>query len=245
MLNIAVCDDNPQFANLLMRKICTVCNSKLPEEIEYSTAPVFNGGADVLRYLEHSAVSILFLDIDMPDIDGFQLAQRLVNGYPDILIVFVSSHEDYVYSSFEYSPFRFIRKSHINEELEPVLLKAIDKLVTVNTTMCLDTTDGEQIVRLWDILYFEGDRNYYLIRTANGKEYRCRGTLNNIEDQLEKLDFFRINPTYIVNEEHIESYSKERFVRMKNGVTLEISTRKLIAFKRKYMYFLRKRVADQ
>ena len=244
MINFAVCDDNLHFADMLMKRIISVCVARLPETIEFSTAPVFHSAAEVLGYLEHHLISVLFLDIDMPDVDGFQLAKALVEDYPDILIIFVSAHDDYVYSSFEYSPFRFLRKSHISTELEPVLLKAVDKLISENATVRFDTTDGEQIVRLHDIMYLKADKNYYLMITISGRIIRCRGALNDIEEQLEKCDFFRVNPGFIVNEEHIDSYGKERYITMKDGTVIEISTRKSIAFKRSYMYFLRKRVSD-
>ena len=239
MLNIAVCDDNSSFAEVLMKNVKDVCNLALPERIEYSTAPLFNKADDVLGYLERYPINILFLDIDMPGVNGFRLAEGLCEKYPEILIIFVSSHDDYVYSSFEYSPFRFIRKSKIGEELKPVLLKAIDKLIKGNETILLNTTDGDRVFRLNEILYLEADLNYFAVQTAAKRPVRCRGSLGNVEAMLEGKNFFRVSQTYIVNEEYIDSYSSERFLKMKNGKSIEISTRKMVAFKRSYLAFVR------
>ena len=67
----------------------------------------------------------------MPSINGFDLSKVLCEKHPGLIIIFVSSYEDFVYSSFEYCPFRFLRKTHLNDELEITLSKAIEKLCLI------------------------------------------------------------------------------------------------------------------
>ena len=59
----------------------------------------------------------MFLDIDMPGISGLEIAKKLREENSDIILIFVSAHEQYVFESIEYSPFRYIRKSRIEKEL--------------------------------------------------------------------------------------------------------------------------------
>lgn len=242
MLTFAVCDDNPQFAQALSKRIKSFCNQKLPERIEYTMLPTFGSGLDVLHCLQFTSINVLFLDIDMPGMNGFKLAERLCKTYPDIIIIFVSAYEDFVYSSFDYSPFRFLRKSHLEQELEPTLQKVINKLVLDNETMSFITTDGEQLIRIKDITFFEGDKNYFLINTTSNRTYRCRGTMEDVDKRIQNYDFFRVHAAFIVNEEQIESYSNEGFIKMKNGKRINITKRRLPEFKKSYMLFLRKRI---
>ena len=243
MLTIAICDDNPQFANQLVKKIRELCAYHLPDRIDCRIAPAFGSGEDVLQYVKNHVINIVFLDIDMPKINGFRLASELKVKAPDTIIIFVSAYDDFVYSSFEYSPFRFLRKSHLEEELPVTFKKVIEKCISDEETLLFETIDGEILLRLKDIMYFEGEKNYYIVKMTSGKEYRCRGTMASVEERIKTYDFFRVHSAFIVNEEHIESIHEERYLTMKNGVLISISRRKLIAFKETYMQFTRRRFA--
>lgn len=243
MLTIAVCDDNPQFAHQLTSKIRKMCALQLPERIDCKITPTFGSGEDVLRYVQDHTIKILFLDIDMPKINGFILASELKKKSPDTIIIFVSAYEDFVYSSFEYAPFRFLRKSHLEEELPVTFNKVIEKCIFDNETLIFETTNGEVILKLQDIMYFEGEKNYYLIMMSSGEKYRCRGTMSSVEERMTKYDFFRVHSAFIVNQEHILSIHSEGFLKMKNSTIINVSRRKMIPFRESYMEFTRRRFA--
>lgn len=243
MLTIAVCDDNPQFAHLLVKRIRELCVYHLPDRIDCQIAPAFGSGEDVLRYLQHNVINVMFLDIDMPQINGFRLASELQIRSPDTIIIFVSAYDDFVYSSFEYAPFRFLRKSHLEEELPITFKKVIEKCISDEESLIFETIDGDTLLRLRDILYFEGEKNYYVIKMVSGKTYRCRGTMTSVEDRIKPYDFFRVHSAFIVNEEHIDNIHEDGYLVMKNGALINISRRKLVAFKDSYMQFTRRRFA--
>ena len=77
MLTIAVCDDNPQFANLLTKKIRELCAYHLPDRIDCRITPSFGSSEDVLRYINNHVINIMFLDIDMPKINGFEVLRTM------------------------------------------------------------------------------------------------------------------------------------------------------------------------
>lgn len=241
MLTIAVCDDNPQFAHQLTTKLRRLCALQLPDRIDCRITPTFGSGEDVLHYAQEHPIKILFLDIDMPQMNGFCLAAELKKVSPDTIIIFVSAYEDFVYSSFEYAPFRFLRKSHLEEELPITFEKVIEKCIFDNETMIFETTEGEIILKLQDIMYFEGEKNYYTIKMFSEKTYRCRGTMSSVEERISKYDFFRVHSAFIVNEEHIQSIHNEGYLKMKNGVVINISRRKMQTFRESYMQFTRRR----
>ena len=243
MLNIAVCDDNSQFANLLTQHLKKLSAYKIPPRIDCRFTPAFSSAKEVLEYLKGGAIDVLFLDIDMPEINGFELAKALCESNPDTVIVFVSSYEEFVYSSFEYCPFRFLRKSHLAEELDITFQKVIEKCILNSESLLFNSTDGEIVLRVKDIIHFEGQKNYYVIKTVSGAEYKCRGTMSSVEDYAKNYDFFRIHSAYIVNLEHIESINNDGFIVTKKGQRLSVSKKRASAFKDAYMQYIRRRIS--
>jgi len=243
MINIAVCDDNSQFANLLTQHLKKLSAYKIPERVDCRFAPIFSSAKEVLDYLKNNVIDVLFLDIDMPEMNGFELAKSLCAAHPDIIIIFVSSYEEFVYSSFEYCPFRFLRKAHLTEELDITFQKVVEKCILNNETLLFNSTEGEVLLRLKDIIFFEGQKNYYVIYTVSGKEYKCRGTMDSLEAVMRNYDFFRIHASFIVSHEQIESVNNDGFVNMKNNKRLSISRRRAAPFKDAYMEFIRRRIS--
>ncbi len=242
MITIALCDDNTQFACLLRQHLQRLCAYNMPSRIDISIAPAFSCADEVLEYLQSNTIDVLFLDIDMPKVNGFELAKTLCNAYPDTIIIFVSSYEEFVYSSFEYCPFQFLRKAHLDKELEVTLQRVIEKCVLESEALLFDTTDGEVLLRVKDILFFEGQKNYFYIYTSQSRCYKCRGTMKSVDSLTGKYDFFRIHSAYVVNLEHIDNISSRGFLVMKNDKILSISKKRMSDFKNAYMEFIRRRV---
>lgn len=240
MITIAICDDDPAFANRLWKAVYNLCATVLPDDVDSTVLPVFVRAKSVLEYLEHNKINIIFLDIDMPNISGFQLAEQLCSKYPDMLIIFVSLYEDFVYTSFEYSPFRFIRKSRVKEELAPAFRKAVEKCLFTGNALSFETVDGEQILLLKDVTYIEGDKNYYVVHLLSGASYKCRGTLTTVEQRLSSYHFFRIQTSFIVNLDQISEIQNKNAV-LKDGTEIPVSRRKNEAFEKAYMQIVRRR----
>ena len=239
MVSVAVCDDNLQFLKLLTSSLRNICAHQLPERIGCDTILQFNSCDDVLSYLENHVINILFLDINMPSKSGFDLAEVLRARYPDIIIIFVSSYDTFVYSSFVYSPFRFLRKSHLEAELPEAFLRAVDTYLNRGRTLSLSTVDGDVTLRVDDILSIESERNYYLVHCAD-ITYRCRGTLTEAEELTKDFDFCRIHAAYIINLANIEKILSASSVQIKGGMVIPVSQRRAGAFREAYMKYTRK-----
>lgn len=241
MINIAVCDDQIYHVKQLVKMIRKICVFKVPEQFDCRAYDGFYSAEDVIDFLKHNRINILFLDIEMTGMNGFELASVLNREFPEIIIIFVSAYENYVYSAFEYAPFRFLRKTHLEEELEPALLAAIDKLMSLHKTMIFDTVDGKLELRLADIIYFESDRNYFLIHHTGRDVYRCRGTVTEVAEQTKDDDFCRIHQAFVVNLANIKRTEGYSNVIMNNGDELPISARRMTEFKKAYMEYTNRR----
>lgn len=113
MFKISICDDNNSFLEFLKEYVYSISrNLKYPVEVY-----TYNKGIDVVKLIcdKKEDFDILLLDIDMPDINGLKVAKSIREINSDLLLIFVSSHEQYVFESIEYAPFRFIRKSCIKK----------------------------------------------------------------------------------------------------------------------------------
>lgn len=240
MLTIAVCDDNIQFARTLVSKIRKLCATMVPERILCNVITEFSSADDVIHFVKHNNVDLLFLDIEMPERNGFSLAAELKKFHPDMVIVFVSAHENLVFKSFDYSPLNFLRKSYLERELSHAFSKAIEQCIYTKDTLDFSTTEGEITLRVKDIIYIESQKNYVCIHLCNNT-YKCRSTLSQVEQCVMRFDFFRPHAAYLVNLDNIERLTGNSTLIMKNGDIVSISQRRYTEFKNCYSKFIRRR----
>jgi DNA-binding LytR/AlgR family response regulator len=240
MIRIMICDDDPGLAAALSEKL-TALASQYDDELDFKIGPIFTDGNLVLSFMDTMSFDIIFLDIDMPKMSGFELAQEITKRNPKALIIFVSAYDNFVYQSFAYSPFRFLRKLHLAEELPPAFEKAVEKCISDTQGLSFNSSEGNVTLRPSDIMYFENDRNYYCIRCENGVSYKCRGTIKSLDSIYSDKRFVKIHSGYIVNLEHVAEVIGGSEVRMKNGAVLGISQSHKTSFKEAYMQFVRRR----
>ncbi len=240
MIRIVICDDDPCFATALTDEL-TALAAKYEGDFDLKIGPTFTSSDLVLSFMDQMNFDIIFLDIDMPKISGFELASKISEKDPKTLIIFVSAYDNYVYQSFAYSPFRFLRKLHLKEELPSAFDKAIEKCLSETQGLSFNSTEGNITLRPSDVIYFENDKNYYNIYCENGAVYKCRGTIKALESVCTDKRFFRIHSAYIVNLEHVSEAQSSSQVTMKNGSILSVAAPRRHEFKEAYMQFVRRR----
>ncbi len=108
MLKIAVCDDDPIMLDFVSKN----ANTLLAQSGAGHTTVRFLSGTEFLKAHKAAPFDVVFLDIDMPKISGFDVAEQ-INNINETLIIFVTSHDELVYSSIRFRPFRFIRKTFL------------------------------------------------------------------------------------------------------------------------------------
>lgn len=108
IVNIAVCDDKQASLDIIQKELVKAANN-LNITIE---TYLYMDGNEVVDLICNSKedFDILFLDIDMPNISGLEVAKKIRNAGSDIILIFISAHEQYVFESIDYNPFKYIRK---------------------------------------------------------------------------------------------------------------------------------------
>lgn len=198
---IAICDDEQRMLEQLSQKILSsFVQIKLEAEYVCTT-----DSAQMMEFLQTNAVDVIFLDIDMPIFSGMDIAGVLNEKHPNVILVFVTSHDALVYQSFAYRPFAFIRKTHLDEELQDVMERIRKELH--NRKQDIVITKGQELIRILiqDILYIESEANYLNIHTRN-EIYRVRETMTNMEKELLEKGFLRCHKGYLINGEYIAKY---------------------------------------
>lgn len=185
---------------------------------------------------------LLFLDINMPEKDGFELLEMLDN-VP--ITVFTTAFDEYALKSFEYnaldylmkpiSPNRFAKAiEKIKQKLQERVIKAEQKVEISNQIFI---KDGEKcwLVKVADIYLFEVDGNYTKVFFNNQKAILNK-SLNQIDKKLPE-DFFRANRNQIININYIKNidlwFSGNLLVQLKDDQKIEISRRQSSLFKEK------------
>ena len=221
MINILVCDDNALF----LKKIIDVVNKNLRNnpllQDDYNIVS-FGNSEKSLDYIKKTPPDISLLDIDMPKINGFDLANRLHLANPDSFVIFISNYDRLVYTSIKYKPFRFIRKEHLSAELSEALLAIVDELTVNCKYIELSNNCYNEAVYISNIVSIESQRNYVRLNCVDKKIYLYRSTVKQMENELKEYGFVRIHAAFIVNMKYIEKYSSD-YVIMNDATQYKIS----------------------
>lgn len=197
-VKIYICDDEPKINSDISQMV-----SKLVPD---SVISEFLSGRDLLAEMNRNSCDILLLDIDMPEISGLDIAARLTALSCKPLLVFVTSHDELVYDSFQFHPFGFVRKSYMDKELPRILVDCVTELHSRDKHFCFHTASADVKLPLDEILYFESDGNYLKL-FAKGNEYRLRDTLSAVENTLSGSGFIRIHKGFLLNQAAVRTLS--------------------------------------
>lgn len=228
-INIAVCDDEDESLHMIQKELYHAAD-KLKIEIE---TYAYNEGKKILDFIynEKKDFDILFLDIDMPDVSGLEVAKKLRQKNSDIILIFISAHEQYVFESIEYNPFRYIRKNRIEKELIPALKGAYQRLEEMQDSyMIVKTEEAEVRVKHSDIMYFETAARKIGIHLKNGEVLLVRKTIKELCKELDDEYFIKIHSGCVANAKYIGKYSNHD-ITLDNGEQLIVSRTRIKSVK--------------
>lgn len=212
----AICDDEPEMLNKIYSDVSDEFTSRnIAAECEKISDPF-----ELLDRLKNTKIDVVFLDIDMPNISGMDIAKIINDEKIDTAIVFVTCHDMLVYDTFKYRPFDFIRKSHFDCEIGGVIDRIVSHLQTRQVDIVM--RKGAEIIRVVtnDIIYIESVGNYVNIYTANGCE-KYRDTLSSIEQQAGDANLIRVHKGFIANLNHIERLTGDELI-MTDGTHIPV-----------------------
>ena len=179
---------------------------------------------------------LYILDIDLPKISGFQLANSIYRKWPEATIIFCTNHEDLVFDSFKLSPFYFVRKSFLKDDLTIALRKYIQNHMAKKNSLLICTSGRTVSIPYSEILYFEVSHNDLYIKTT-GDEYLIRKTMKELLEEISNDQFIQISQSYVVNAAHITELVDDK-VFLSNGQHIDISRRNIKTVRNKYNCYI-------
>lgn len=217
-MNIVICDDDKLISDKLKEDIRLIYT-----EMNVPTVlSVFLDGKSLIEAVQkhHAQIDMLLLDIDMPGVSGLEVARKLREINQNIILIFISSHEGYVFESLEYSPFRYIRKQRIKEELHLALRAAYALFRKSESIFILvKCENGEQRIDQSKICYFNIDKRKLYIHLEDNRVLCTWKTVKEFHNELVKTNFVKIHSGCAVNMKYIKEYSHMEVV-LDNGERL-------------------------
>lgn len=229
----AICEDNEQSLHYIEKQM-TAAFDQAGESMDCAC---FSRAKNLLDEIRHGTdYDILFLDIDMPEMNGIELSKLLRKEAFGGIIVFISNKETLVFETFQVQPFRFIRKNHFSEEL-PQLIRDIlqyfrEKQGTV-IQIAEQHSDKIYSFNVTHIQYIEVVGKYCKVVTRH-HETVVRYPLAEFELLLRQYGFLMPHRSYLVNYRFIYSIQKNE-IELDSGIQIPLSRNRRNIIKQEYL----------
>ena len=206
-----------------------------------------DNGAEAIDIIESLRPDVVFLDIEMPVMNGFVMLQHLT--YKQFALIFVTAYDHYAIKAIRYSAIDYLVKPVEIEELKAAVEKAEMNRTSRSSQLQLDlfleqvhkkqpkrltipTNEGFQFINIENIMYLEASNNYTTLYLSGDQKFLVCRTLKDFEDLLPVQTFIRIHHSHIINKDYVEKYIRGDGgqVVMKNGNNLDVSKRKKSEF---------------
>jgi two-component system LytT family response regulator len=200
---------------------------------------------DALSKISELNPDLIFLDIQMPGKNGFELLEEL-DSVPKV--VFTTAYDEYALKAFEYNALDYLLKPIEPKRLEEAIKKIIEtnkkerisedtqSVLTENDQVFVKDGDRCWFVKLTNVRLFESEGNYVRLYFDDNKPLILR-TLNYLDERLDDRSFFRANRKHIINLKWIDNIEPwlngGLLVKLKGGMKIEVSRRQAIKFKDK------------
>lgn len=200
-LHILVVDDD-RATGLYLKQIIEA----VPGVTVVAVAVSGQEGLQKAREYEPDAV---FLDVDMPGMNGLELASQLVQEQPEIHLVFATAYPDYALEAFALYSLDYILKPFNEERVKKTVNKLKERIESLQTgknqmeaTIVIENQGKRILLKPSEIVYVESCKPQIHIRTTDD-DYLFRGSLQVLKENLEKYDFFQSHRSYLINLRHV------------------------------------------
>lgn len=204
MIKIAICDDN-KYALEKIKQCIDQSFSSHKTEFEIHC---FLNGERLLNDISFIEFDVIFLDIDMPGIDGFEIARSLKEDSYKCFIIFITNYSELVFRSFDFQPFYFIKKDPVGmipENIDHVVNKLISNMKQKQIIEVTDTDGMKRFISFEDIVYIKSKGHYLNYYLKDKSVIIIRDSISVIEEEYCAFGFSRIHRSIIINMKYVRS----------------------------------------
>jgi two-component system LytT family response regulator len=236
MLTAIIIDDEQKGRIALKQKLQDYCKDvQLTGEAE--------NGEEGMKLIEKNKPDIVFLDIEMPRMDGFEMLHRMPEK--NFHLIFTTAYDQYAIKAIKYAAFDYLMKPVDIEELKTAVSR-INNLSQIHTEkklealeenlqgknifnkLAIHTLEGLLFFNINDIIHLEAQSNYTVIYFSNQHKITASRTLKDFEELLPQNIFFRPHHSHLINLNYIKRYIKGDGgqIELQNGAYVDVSRRK-------------------
>ncbi len=234
MIKAIIVDDEKNSSEALQILLSENCS-------QVDIMAVCHSGSDALEQIGKKKPDLIFLDIEMPHMNGFEMLQRL--NQIDFDLIFTTSYNQYAIKAFKFSALDYLLKPVDRQEL----INAVEKVVRKRSgsvtqqiglllqkmsqpsvpvqRIALPTMQGLELVPVSSIISCAASNNYTEFSLAGGKRILVSRTLKETEEMLEDYAFLRVHNSFIVNLNEISRYIRGEggYIVMSDGSHIDVS----------------------
>lgn len=234
MLQIAICDDNEttinkveETAGRFFRTHCADCKISSYQSSENLLYDIKDG----LHF------DLFLLDIEMPGVDGMDLAKSIHTDMPDAKIIFITSHLEYAITAYEFAVFRYIPKMMLDDKLETAL-EDYYKLYRLERSefYTIQVKNHVKQIPYRSIMYILKEGKYAIFHLEDGKTMSVRKTLTQVFEEFHKEYFCFADRGCIVNLANVAGMD-ENGITLLGGRHITVSKSNLPGFKTTLLHF--------
>ena len=199
-MKIAICDDQTadleKISNLLKKELLGTAYSD-------SDISLYSDGRKLIRENVYEAYDLIILDIEMPGINGEEIAEYFNRESEDTILAFASYHDEMVFKTLHTYPTAFIRKINLEDDLRQAIPHIMEKYEEKRKTVTIETEAGPVVLNLSRIWYFESGNRKIVVHLSNDRFFTIKYSIRSLSKELEPYGFYRIHQSYLVNRNYI------------------------------------------
>lgn len=223
---------------------CEALATLLDDIPEIEVRTICHSAVDALTAIKKHSPDLVFLDVEMPKMNGFELLEQLPSV--NFEIIFTTSYDQYALKAIRFSAIDYLLKPVDSEELQKAIQKVINRTLkpitqqleilmqkinqpsTPINKIAMPTMEGLQLITVESIISCESDSNYTIIKLKGNKKIIVSRTLKEIEELLEEHSFVRVHRCYLANLNEVEKYVKGEggYLLMSDGSTIDVARNK-------------------
>ena len=219
-MKVAVCDDNREFCEKERTTIKDVFKQYF--QGEDCQVDIYNDGQTIISNYSDNAYDMVFLDLELGDENGFDIAEQIVLMNNDAIIIFVTSHENLVYEAFRFRPLGYIVKDRFDREFTRMMVKIVDKLIKMRQVIEL----GGEKFYVDRVVSIATQKRKICVKSLKGEILLADSYTRHVAE-LEKYGFVQSSKGVLINMKYIKSIDEDNdvFV-MYNNERVPISRRR-------------------
>ena len=248
MFKIVLCDDDSSFLNFFE----TLLKSKFSLHNLEILIEKFVSGKDLIENIEKDkkTYDIIFLDIDMPELNGLLIADKLRQLDKNFILLFTTNMENAAIQGYHYNTFRFILKENLESSIDEAIRSIVSKFLSNNDNDIVELKykhrDSLDLIsiRQRDIIYFSTKERRIFLKTISGDYELLVYPLKDYEAILGNSEnFIIVNRSYLVNFDHVLDIVGENLLLTDNiSIPMGYSKTSRAAVRKKYMLYIKEKI---